>query len=138
MGIIEWVEMGLLAITMVLAAVLTYLFIKGRADASDMGALAGLAEKFAGVISAIGSGDSLIAKLAEYAAEAVRAVEQMVKSGQLEKDDNVRKNEARAIIETLALKDGWDADEISECREAIDVIIEAEVFGMSEGSSNLE
>lgn len=138
MGIIEWVEMGLLAVTMVLAAVLTYLFIKGRADASDMGALSGLAEKFAGVISAIGSGDSLIAKLAEYAAEAVRAVEQMVKSGQLEKDDNVRKNEARAIIETLALKDGWDADEISECREAVDVIIEAEVFGMSEGSSNLE
>lgn len=138
MSVIEWAEMGLLAITMVLAAVLTYLFIRGRADTSDMGALAGLAEKFTGIISAIGSGDSLVAKLAEYAAEAVRAVEQMVKSGQLEKDDEVRKNEARAIIEMLALKDGWDADGISECREAIDAIIEAEVFGMSEGSSNLE
>ena len=82
------------------------------------------------VLNGLGKGESLVAVFAEYAAKAVRIVEQMVKNGQLEKDNEVRKCEARAIVEQLAIADGVDAEMIFTNTETIDNLIEAAVNEM--------
>jgi hypothetical protein len=63
----------------------------------------------------------------------VRVVEQLVKNGMLEKDNELRKNEAAAIVEQLALSDGVDQDIVNENAETIGNLIEAAVNEMQSG-----
>ena len=54
----------------------------------------------------------------------------MVKNGELEKDNEVRKNEARAIVEQFAIADGVDIELLYENKHTINNLIEAAVNEM--------
>ena len=68
-------------------------------------------------------GDSVFGKILEYAKTAVLTVEQLVKTGVINRDDESRKMKAMSIVETAAKVDqldfGSDEEEIaSACIEA--------------------
>lgn len=62
-----------------------------------------IAETVAGLPVTMGSG--LFGKIYEYSRAAVLAVEQLVKKGEIVKDDAVRKNKAMEIVEQAAKVD---------------------------------
>ena len=61
----------------------------------------------------------------EYAKIAVHAVEQLVKNGKIDRDDETRKNKAMAMVETAAKVDGLTFGEAE--KETASICIEAEV-----------
>lgn len=69
---------------------------------------------------------SFLATLAYYCSLAVKAVEQMVKAGVLEKDDGVRKDAAVDFVLNYAAVDGYELTD--DDREAIGSLIEAKVY----------
>lgn len=125
-----WVGLAALVVALVVAGVLIFLYKKGKMQTSDLTNLAGLFDKIDDVLESFGNGDSVVSLFADYAAKAVRVVEQLVKNGELEKDNELRKNEARAIVEQLALSDGVDLDVVYDNEETIDNLIEAAVNEM--------
>lgn len=126
----NWVGVVALVVALVVAGILIYLFKKGKMQTGDISAIAGVIDKVGDVLENFGKGDSVVATFAEYAAKAVRVVEQLVKNGELEKDNELRKNEAKVIVERLALSDGVDPDVVYENEEIIDNLIEAAVNEM--------
>ena len=124
----NWVGIASLVVSLGIAGVMIYMYKKEKMSESDISNIAGLIDQVTNVLN--GLGESLVAVFAEYAAKAVRIVEQMVKNGQLEKDNEVRKCEARAIVEQLAIADGVDAEMIFTNTETIDNLIEAAVNEM--------
>lgn len=111
--------LGLVAFAVV-AVLLIVLWKKGLLTADALNALRDLAD---GVIL---PEDGPIGTLAYYARLAVRAVEQLVKSGQLEKDDETRREKALELVEEYAAASGpaLNDKEISTVRS----LIEAEVY----------
>ena len=111
--------LGLVAFAMV-AVLLIILWKKGLLTADALNALGDLVD---GVIL---PEDGPIGTLAYYARLAVRAVEQLVKSGQLEKDDETRREKALELVEEYAAASGpaLTDKEISTVRS----LIEAEVY----------
>lgn len=126
----NWVGIASLVVSLGIAGIMIYMYKKGKMPESDISNIAGLIDQVTNVLNGLGKGESLVAVFAEYAAKAVRIVEQMVKNGQLEKDNEVRKCEARAIVEQLAIADGVDAEMIFTNTETIDNLIEAAVNEM--------
>lgn len=98
--------------------------------AGSITSVAGLVDKVTDVLKDLGQDETLVGVLASYAAKAVRVVEQMVKNGELEKDNEVRKNEARVIVEQLALADGVDIELLYQNKHTINNLIEAAVNEM--------
>lgn len=111
--------LGLVAFAVV-AVLLIVLWKKGLLTADALNALGDLVD---GVIL---PGDGPVGTLAYYARLAVRAVEQLVKSGQLEKDDEIRREKALELVEEYAAASGpaLTDKEISTVRS----LIEAEVY----------
>lgn len=69
----------------------------------------------------------IVNDLVRYAGIAVRTVEQLVKNGELQKDDTVRQLQAIEIVRELALMD-YAEDEVDEIEnDVIADIVEAEV-----------
>ena len=126
----NWVGLVALAVALAIAGVLIYLYKKGGIQSTDLSNIAGLADKISDVLINFGNTRSVVSLFADYAAKAVRVVEQLVKNGALEKDNELRKNEASAIVKKLALSDGVALDVVLENEEAIGNLIEAAVNEM--------
>lgn len=125
--------LGLMAFALV-AILLIVLWKKGLLTADALNALGDLVD---GVIL---PGDGPIGTLAYYARLAVRAVEQLVKSGQLDTEgdaDAIRREKALEIVEEYAAASGpaLTDKEISTVRS----LIEAEVYALHnpEGKTDL-
>lgn len=134
----NWVGIVALLVALVVAGVLIYLWKKGKMQTGDISAIAGVIDKVGDVLENFGKGDSVVATFAEYAAKAVRVVEQLVKNGELEKDNELRKNEAKEIVEQLAIADGLDYNIVYENEGTIDNLIEAAVHEMQESGVKIE
>lgn len=134
----NWVGIVALVVALVVAGILIYLFKKGKMQTGDISAIAGVIDKVSDVLENFGQGDSVVGLLAEYAAKAVRVVEQLVKNGELEKDNELRKNEAKAIVEQLAVADGVDLELVYDNDETIGNLIEAAVNEMQSSAVKIE
>ncbi len=130
MDFTQWIGIAALVVALVVAGVLIYLYKQGKMTAGSISSVAGLIDKVTDVLKDLGQNETLVGVLASYAAKAVRVVEQMVKNGELEKDNEVRKNEARVIVEQLALADGIDIELLYENEHTINNLIEAAVNEM--------
>jgi hypothetical protein len=126
----NWIGLAALVVALVVAGVLIYLYKRGKMQMGDLSSIAGLFDKVGDMLESFGQDDSVVSLFADYAAKAVRVVEQLVKNGELEKDNELRKNEAKVIVERLALSDGVDPDVVYENEEIIDNLIEAAVNEM--------
>lgn len=102
----NWTWILALLAALGVAGALIGLLKQGRMQTGDLSVIAELMDKLGDVLKTFGRDDGVVALLARYAAKAVRVVEQMVKNGELEKDNELRKNEVRKIVEQLALTDG--------------------------------
>lgn len=134
----NWVGIVALVVALGIAGTLVYLYKKGKMKPGDLSNIAGLIDKVGDMLEGLGKGDTVVGLFAEYAAKAVRVVEQLVKNGELEKDNEVRKNEARAIVEQLALADGVDLELVYDNEETIDNLIEAAVNEMQSAGVKIE
>lgn len=134
----NWVGIVALVVALVVAGILIYLFKKGKMQTGDISAIAGAIDKVGDVLENFGQGDSVVGLLAEYAAKAVHVVEQLVKNGELEKDNELRKNEAKAIVEQLAAADGVDLKLVYDNDETIGNLIEAAVNEMQSSAVKIE
>ena len=134
----NWIGIVALVVALAVAGILIYLFKKGKMQTGDISAIAGVIDKVGDVLENFGQGDSVVGLLAEYAAKAVRVVEQLVKNGELEKDNELRKNEAKAIVEQLAAADGVDLELVYDNDETIGNLIEAAVHEMQESGVKIE
>ncbi len=130
MDFTQWFGIAALIVALVVAGVLIYLYKQDKMTAGSISSVAGLIDKVTDVLKDLGQNETLVGVLASYAAKAVRVVEQMVKNGELEKDNEVRKNEARVIVEQLALADGVDIELLYENEHTINNLIEAAVNEM--------
>lgn len=107
-------------LALIVAIILIVLFKRRIINADD---IAGTSEILEGIPMPEGGG--AFALIASYAKIAVKAVEQLVSSGKLQRDDNARKNAAMNMVEIAAKVDGipYGAEE----KEAADMCVEAEV-----------
>ncbi len=127
-----------LIVALGIAGVLTYLYKKGKMKTTDLSNIANLIDKVSDMLEGLGKGDSVVNLFADYAAKAVRIVEQLVKNGELEKDNELRKNEAKAIVEQLATADGVDLELVYDNDETIGNLIEAAVNEMQSSAVKIE
>ena len=134
----NWFGIAALVVALGIAGTLIHLYKKGKMKPVDLTNIAGLIDKVGDVLEGQGKGDSVVGLFAEYAAKAVRIVEQLVKNGELEKDNEVRKDEAKAIVEQLALADGVDLELVYDNEETIDSLIEAAVNEMQSAGVKIE
>ena len=130
MDFTQWFGIAALVVALIVAGVLIYLYKQGKMTAGSITSVAGLVDKVTDVLKDLGQDETLVGVLASYAAKAVRVVEQMVKNGELEKDNEVRKNEARVIVEQLALADGVNIELLYQNKHTINNLIEAAVNEM--------
>lgn len=133
----NWVGIVALVVALGIAGTLVYLYKKGKMKPGDLSNIAGLIDKVGDMLEGLGKGDTVVGLFAEYASKAVRVVEQLVKNGELEKDNEVRKNEAKAIVEQLALADGVDLELVYDNEKTIDNLIEAAVNEMQSAGVNI-
>ena len=126
----QWFGIAALVVALIVAGVLIYLYKQGKMTAGSITSVAGLVDKVTDVLKDLGQDETLVGVLASYAAKAVRVVEQMVKNGELEKDNEVRKNKARVIVEQLALADGVNIELLYQNKHTINNLIEAAVNEM--------
>lgn len=138
MDTMNWIAIAALVVSLVIAGVLIYLFKMGKMNGVDITNIAGLIDSVGQVFKGLGMNNSIVSLFAKYASEAVRVVEQLVKNGELEKDNELRKNEAREIVEQLALADGVDLNVVYENEAAIDNLIEAAVNKMQSSGLKIE
>ena len=134
----NWVGLVALIVALAVAGVLIYLYQKGKMKTSDLTGIATMIDKVSDVLENFGQGDSVVNILAEYAAKAVRVVEQMVKKGELEKDNQLRKEEAKMVVEQLAFSDGLGLDIVYDNSETLDHLIEAAVNEMQSSAVKIE
>lgn len=92
-------------IVALIIGVVTYLLIsRGAIRKETISAVADILESLSG------SGGDIFSKIMAYSEMAVLAVEQMVKKGELEKNDDIRKAQAMTIVQTAAHNDGIEMD----------------------------
>ncbi|MGN1369362.1 MAG: hypothetical protein ACI4WX_10865 [Aristaeellaceae bacterium] len=125
----NWILITCLSIALTVAGMLIYLYKHGLLPEKTLTSMAALTEKLTEMLKDMGT-HTVVASLSEYAAKAVRVVEQMVKNGQIEKDNEARKQKARCIVQSLALVDGADLDMIERSMDAVNDLIEAAVNEM--------
>ena len=116
---------ALAAITLV---VLVLLYRNGKISASGISAIG----EIVGNICDFMPKESLFTLLGNYVRKAVLAVEQLVSSGQLEKDDEIRKTQALTFIEQFAVLDGIELND--DDKAVASSLIEAEVALLPHGS----
>jgi len=133
----QWIGIVALAVALIVAGVLIYLYKQGKMTSGSISSVSALIDKVTEVLRDLGQDDTPVGVLADYAAKAVRVVEQMVKNGQLEKDDALRKDRAKMIVEKLALADGVDMELLYQNEEIVDDLIEAAVHDMQETDVNI-
>lgn len=121
MNNLDWVGISAIALAAVLAVILIALLKKGLITRETVEATGDLLESLPVTMAP----DSFVGQLYAYAQMAVHAVEQLVKNGAIPKEDETRKSEAKAMIETYAQIDGIELGETD--RAAIDTLIEAAV-----------
>lgn len=133
----QWTGIAALVVALVVSGVLIYLYSQGKLSSGSISGFGALIDKLTQVLQELGQSDSIVGVLAVYAAKAVRVVEQMVKNGELEKENTVRKNAAKVIVEQLALADGVDVSLIYDNERTIDTLIEAAVHEMQNTGLNI-
>ena len=107
---------------LILAGALIYLYVTKRITLTGISSIAEVLERVRQLVPE----DSMVSKLTSYAWKAVYAVEQLVKSGQLEdKTDEARKAKAVELVELFASVDGLMLTEKETA--AVETLIEAEV-----------
>lgn len=119
MGETTWIAIAAIALAVLIGIVLIYLLKKKIIKPET---LTQAAELIDGVTV---FGDGFIAKLAEYARIAVHAVEQLAKTGVIDKDNGVKKETAMTYLQQFA-----KIDEVSLSPadlETADLLIEAAV-----------
>lgn len=124
----NWLLMTGLTVALTIAGMMIYMYKKGLLPEKTLTSMATLTDQLTEVLKDMGS-SPIVATLSEYAAKAVRVVEQMVKNGQIEKDDGIRKTMALNIVEKLASADGDDLDMMAD-KDTIGYLIEAAVNEM--------
>lgn len=134
----NWVGLVALVMALIVAGILIYLYRKGKMKTGDLTSIATMIDNVCDVLENFGQGDSIVSLFAEYAAKAVRVVEQLVKNGELEKDNELRKDSAKEIVERLALSDGVGLDVVYDNKEIIDYLIEAAVNEMQSSAVKIE
>lgn len=107
-----------------LAGVLIWLYKTGKITTNGISAIGGLLDQVEQIIP----DGCLMDKLIRNAAEAVRAVEQLVKKGELEKTDEARKAKAVELANEYTALDNIAIT--NPVASALDTIIEAEVGGL--------
>ena len=107
-------------LALIVAIILIVLFKKRVIDAGD---ITGTAEIMEGIPLPEGGGAFNL--IVSYAKIAVRAVEQLVKNGTIQRDAKARKDKAMTIVETAAKIDGIEFG--AKEQEIADACIEAEV-----------
>lgn len=107
-------------LALIVAIILIVLFKKRIIDAGD---IAGTAEIMEGIPLPEGGGAFNL--IVSYAKIAVRAVEQLVKNGTIQRDDKARKDAAMNMVEAAAKTDGLPFGAAEQ--EVADMCIEAEV-----------
>lgn len=133
----QWIGIVALVVALMVAGVLIYLYKQGKMTSGSLSSVAALIDKVTEVLRDLGQDDTPVGVLADYAAKAVRVVEQMVKNGQLEKNDALRKDRAKMIVEKLALADGVDMELLYQNEEIVDDLIEAAVHDMQQTGVNI-
>lgn len=133
----NWTLVTCLSVALTVAGMLIYLYKQGLLPEKTLTSMAALTEKLTEVLKDMGT-HTVVASLSEYAAKAVRVVEQMVKNGQIEKDNEVRKQKARCIVESLALVDGADLRMVERNMDAVNDLIEAAVHEMQSGRESTD
>ncbi len=121
MSTINWVEFSAIAIAVIVAAIMIILLRRGLITESTVTTTGNLLDSLP-----VFSEDGFVGQLFNYCRLAVRAVEQMTKSGVLPKDDVLRKDEAIAQVLDYAKIDGLELGE--KDKEAINALIEAAVL----------
>ena len=116
---IDWIGIAALVLALAIAAVLIILFKRGLITGDTITATGELMD------SVQIAGDGFVAQLYSYARMAVRAVEQMVKNGDLGMGNEVRKAAAVDQVLRFAEVDGMDLGETD--RQAVSDLIEAAV-----------
>ena len=115
---IDPVSIIALCLALIVAGVLILLFKKRIIDEK---AIEGVGQ----VLDGIPVTEGPFAMIRNYAKVAVGAVEQLVKNGKIERDDDTRKDAAMDMVETAAKVDGLTFGDAE--KEAASICIEAEV-----------
>ena len=95
----NWIAIAAIALSVLIGIVLIYLLKKKIIKPETLTQAAELIDSVAV------SGDGFIAKLAEYARIAVRAVEQLAKTGVIGSDNGVKKETAMTYLQQFAKTD---------------------------------
>lgn len=134
---INWMAIAALVASLGVAGALIFLYKRGAVQHNDLTNIGTMINSVVSMLKGMGKDDSVVSMFAEYAAKAVRVVEQLVKNGEIEKDNAIRKGIAHQTIVQLALADGVGLETIDENEGVIDVLIEAAVNEMQNSHMEL-
>ncbi len=126
----EWTEIVAIALSLLFAGLLIVALRRKVISQSDITNLSGLIDAAYDFLKGLNVDSATVAQFAEYARSAVRAVEQLVKTGQIEKDNKVRVDAASEMVEQLAIADGIGEGVVADNEKIIRLLIEAEVNEM--------
>ena len=121
----QWDVFAAIMVACVVAAFIAIMWRKGSIGNVALSALSTLISSQAE--SMIGNG--FVSLMAKYSAIAVRAVEQLALSGQIDKDSATKKETAMNLAEEYAKADGIDVEEIDE--QVLGSLIEEAVHTMN-------
>lgn len=130
MNTMDFVSIAALVASLVVVGLLVYGYKKGVMKQTDLTNIGVLIDTATTMLKGLDKKNGVVTMFATYAAKAVHVVEQLVKNGELEKDNELRKNMAHQTVTKLALADGVDVDILMKNEDVIDVLIEAAVNEM--------
>lgn len=117
----DWILMLRIFVMVILFGGITYLYIKNNITENQLNSIIDFLDAF-------DDGQGVVNQLAAYAKLAVRAVEQLVKSGIIPKENAARKQAAIEMIQSYAESDALVIDDIPE--EVLGNLVESEVYAM--------
>lgn len=132
MNTMDFIGLTAVVVSLVVAGLLVYGYKKGMMKQADLTNIGVLIDTATTMLKGLDKKNSVVTMFATYAAKAVHVVEQLVKNGELEKDNELRKNMAHQTVTQLALADGVDVDVLTKNEDVIDVLIEAAVNEMQQ------
>lgn len=103
---------------------LIYLFVSHKIDEKHMESIDEFLDHF-------DDGEGDVSRLVYYARLAVRAVEQLVKSGIIPKENSARLEAASDMVINMIKTDGASRDYVNIDTKTIENIIESEVYSMN-------
>lgn len=123
----QWDVFAAIMVACVVAAFIAVLWRKGSIGNVALSALSTLISSQAESLT----GGGIVSLMAKYCAIAVRAVEQLALSGQIERSSAVKKETAIELAESYAVADGIELSE--ETLNALPSLIEEAVHTMNQG-----